>query len=459
MRNIISAFLCFYVFGYYTSTSAQVTAADTIQWSGSEQNRVNIVILGDGYQLGELPKFASDARNITQALFNEEPYKTYASFFNVIALPTASVESGAARDPSMPIQNFYGSTFNFAGIDRLLVPTKNWQIQQVLASYFPAYDQVFMLVNDEKYGGSGGWVATSSTHTSAPEIAIHEIGHSFAKLSDEYFAGDQYLRETDNMTKETNAAQVKWKHWMGFGDVGIFQHCCGGNSSLWYRPHDNCKMRFLGRPFCPICKEATVRSIYRLVGMVDGFSPREASVKFEEIPIQFSVALCYPQPSSLLIEWFLDDGALPGYSGKDTLEMTPQEIPEGEYNLICSITDSTAYVRKEGFQSQVYQEIVWRVQKSTSNINILTAQHHTWDIKTFPNPTSSHLNYKLNKTVTGVLTAQWYAASGLLLETQQIKLLDENQGYLTVSELPKGLYTLVWRLDQRIIGSQLIQVD
>src|SRR5258708_7869266 len=82
---------------------------------------------------------------------------------------------------------YFGSTFNYAGIDRLLVPVNSSHIYSVLANNFPQYDQVFVVVNSTKYGGSGGFAATASINSSSAEIAIHEMGHSFAALRDEYW--------------------------------------------------------------------------------------------------------------------------------------------------------------------------------------------------------------------------------------------------------------------------------
>ena len=430
---------------------AQVPFTDTIQWTGSENKRINIVLLGDGYREVELSKFSSDARQITQALFQEEPYKSYAAFFNVVALPTASSVSGAARDPSALIDNFYGSTFNFAGIDRLLVPTKNWQIQSVLAQYFPAYDQVFMLVNDAKYGGSGGWIATSSTHSSAPEIAIHEIGHSFSKLSDEYFAGDQYLRETLNMTRETDPQKVKWKNWMGFAGTGIYQHCCGGNSALWYRPHNDCKMRFLGKPFCSVCREATVVRIHQLASYLDDFSPKSDPLTFEGDSITLRVDLVYPDHNSLEIQWYLDEEAIPLH-GIDSLVLRTADFPDGTYEVVCSITDTTSLVRMEGFQSQVFKEVLWTLERQATSNLLIKADEQEWKVSVFPNPAGQHLNVTWSKSISGTLDISLVSSQGALVLREQVSVQDQQQASLVLPSLSAGIYQLVVRYNQRTIG-------
>jgi hypothetical protein len=451
MRSVFIFFNLYLLVCFSITGVAQVPFTDTIQWTGPENKRINIVILGDGYRDLELGKFSSDARQIIQALFQEEPYKSYAAFFNVVALPTASAVSGAARDPATLIDNFYGSTFNFAGIDRLLVPTKNWQIQSVLAQYFPAYDQVFMLVNDAKYGGSGGWIATSSTHSSAPEIAIHEIGHSFSKLSDEYFAGDQYLRETLNMTRETDPQKVRWKNWMGFAGTGIYQHCCGGNSGLWYRPHNDCKMRFLGKPFCSVCREATVVRIHQLASYLDDYSPKSDPLILEDDSVTLRVDLLYPAPNSLEIQWYFDEEAIPLH-GIDSLVLQTAGYPDGTYEVVCSITDTTSLVRMEGFQSQVFKEVLWTLERNATSIHVTKVEGQEWKVSVFPNPAEKLLNISLNQPVTGTLDISLLSAQGLLMVRDKVEVLDQQQAYLDLPTLSAGIYQLVVRYNQRTIG-------
>ena len=86
-------------------------------------------------------------------------------------------------------------------------------------------------------------------------MMLHELGHTTAKLSDEYFAGASYAAEMPNMTAESDPAKVRWSRFIGKNEVGVYEYDNGGNG--WYRPHQNCKMRFLGKQyaFCEVCKE------------------------------------------------------------------------------------------------------------------------------------------------------------------------------------------------------------
>ena len=220
--------------------NAQKFDVDTVSMKGTIDDCINIVFLPDGYQEEELDKFSDDVDWMIDALFGKEPYPEYRDYFNCFAIQVPSEESGAANDPDSLINNYFGSCFNNSGIWRLVVPRRSSKVQSVLQDNFPQYDQVVVVVNDSRYGGSGGWMATSTTHSNGPEICIHEIGHSFAGLSDEYWAGAGYARENINMTQETDPSVVRWKDWMGFRSVGIYSH---SEDPSWKRPHQNCEMR------------------------------------------------------------------------------------------------------------------------------------------------------------------------------------------------------------------------
>jgi len=118
---------------------------------------INLVFLGDGFLESELQDFRDVAEEYATLLFTVDPFRKFGSFFNAFSISVPSNVSGAATDPNSLIDNYFGSTFGYAGIERLLVPTNNTAITNVLANYFPKYDQVFMLVNSATYGGSGGW--------------------------------------------------------------------------------------------------------------------------------------------------------------------------------------------------------------------------------------------------------------------------------------------------------------
>ncbi|MCK4993195.1 MAG: hypothetical protein KAS29_22005, partial [Bacteroidales bacterium] len=219
---------------------SQTFRVDTILYQGDMDYPINLVFLGDGFLEGDLQDFRDVAEIYANELFTVDPFIKFKSFFNAFSISVPSNVQGAATDPANLIDNYFGSTFGFAGIERLLVPTDNTAITNVLANNLPEYDQVFMLVNSTTYGGSGGWVATASLNVDSKEIALHELGHSFSNLADEYWAGAQFAREAINMTQETNLDILSWRNWYADNDIGLYSHT---ESPTWYRPHEYCLMR------------------------------------------------------------------------------------------------------------------------------------------------------------------------------------------------------------------------
>lgn len=304
------------------STSAQIFPVDTLMRNGNRANRINLVYLSDGYQSAELTKFISNAASMNNAIFSQTPFLQYKNFFNAFTVKVPSVDSAASHpgtatdestsggQPVKTVNTYFQSTFDFASIHRLLVAQSTTRINSVLASNVPDYDQAFVIVNSPYYGGSGGSVATSSINIQSSEVAIHEIGHSFAGLADEYWAGPQYAAEKPNMTQNNNPATVKWKDWYGRNGIGIFAHGTTAPLSTWYKPHPSCKMQFLGVPFCSVCSEAIVTRIHSLTNMIDSVSPAASLTLTNNDSVKFSVKPVRIQPAQQVF-WRINGTSFP----------------------------------------------------------------------------------------------------------------------------------------------------
>ncbi|WP_309642148.1 M64 family metallopeptidase [Flavobacterium sp.] len=276
--------LLFFMLGWQI-INAQVFDVATIQSSGDPNKFINLVIMGDGYTDTEQDAFLDTASNISNYLFSISPWSQYKNYFNVYAIKVISPESGvkhantasdcsgyftAISNPT----NYFGTRYDGYGIHRLTIVTNTTRITNVLAANFPNYDQVFIVGNSPEYGGSGGAYAVFSANAASNEIAAHEIGHSFAGLADEYYAGDQYFAEKINMTQQSDPLLIKWKNWVGTNGIGIQNYCCGGNSNLWFKPTSNsCKMEQLNLPYCSVCKEGIIEKIHSLVNPIVSYTP------------------------------------------------------------------------------------------------------------------------------------------------------------------------------------------
>jgi hypothetical protein len=193
----------------------------TIFENGPASDKVDLLLLSEGYTEAELPKFHGDATRLVNRLFEHEPFKTRRADFNVRALDLPSDQSGvhrarAARNRRTPLS----AEYNIFDSERYLLTYDNRALRDA-ASAAP-YEFIEILVNEEQYGGGGiyNFQATTSVDTEFAEyVFVHEFGHHFAGLGDEYYTSD-VAYETGavyhpepwepNITALHDATQLKW---------------------------------------------------------------------------------------------------------------------------------------------------------------------------------------------------------------------------------------------------------
>lgn len=191
----------------------------TIRNNGDSANRVDLVVLGDGYTAAELGKYATDVENAVQGFFAQEPFKEYQRYFNVHRVDVTSLESGTDHPEDVPPiskDTAFDATYNCAGIERLICVDVS-KVYTVLYNSVGAdqRDMVLVLVNDTEYGGSGGSIGVASLNPSVIELVLHEIGHSFGLLADEYETQPPSCNNVVeppevNVTRETDRDLIKW---------------------------------------------------------------------------------------------------------------------------------------------------------------------------------------------------------------------------------------------------------
>jgi hypothetical protein len=193
----------------------------TIQKNGEPSTKVDLLILGDGYTVSERSKFDHDAKRFTDMLFSTSPFKEHRKDFNVWGLCPPAAESGISR-PSTGIhrRSPVGTSYDTFDTERYILTTDNHDLRDV-ASYSP-YEFIEILVNGKTYGGGGifNLYATVAADSEwAPYVFVHEFGHHFAGLSDEYYTSQvAYLPPTKriepwepNVTALLDPENLKWK--------------------------------------------------------------------------------------------------------------------------------------------------------------------------------------------------------------------------------------------------------
>jgi len=365
MKFLGALLLLFTLLDRILAQSAQML---TVSESGSRSMRINVVFLSEGYTETDLPKFAGHVQSVVNLLFAREPWKSYVTYCNVYRIEIASNQSGCdngdASGPGGLRDTYFGTGFNNSGVAQLLTLSGQGSSRafSLLNQWVPEYDVPIVLVNDTKYGGSGGQIAVASVNGSSAAIVEHELGHSFAGLADEYdlqFAGFNPT-EMPNTTAQTNRNLIRWKHWIDAATpiptpelaandavVGLFEGSMYRTNG-WYRPHNNSLMRNLNRPIGAVNREQFILNFYKRVSVVDGFAPATNSrpVTGPEA-LSFSVERKSPvTEQGVGIEWLVDGVVQAGVSGTNWTVKAAQ-LGDGDHSVTARVRDLTAFVRAD----------------------------------------------------------------------------------------------------------------
>jgi hypothetical protein len=372
MIRIFTLLIALFIFH---QSYAQKYPVDTLYKTGPLDKRINIVILGDGFTKDQLPGFTAEAKNFADFFLAYEPYKRYKDYFNFFSISTPSKESGVTNPgtapdayPDQPVETkdtFYGASFG-GTIHRLVTIEKIGVINNVLALNMPQVDLIVVLINTPFYGGSGGSYAVYTLHPLANTIGVHEIGHTFSSLSDEYWAGAAYGREAQNMTAESNSELVRWKNWLNTANIGVFSHGEDGDAARWFKPStSNCLMEFLDKQFCAVCREGTTEKILQIVNPVEKVEPDTSElVVLSEKAQTFKLDLLRPEPNSLQVEWKLNGKVIENKHAQ--LNLSIHDLPADNAMLTATVFDSTFLSRQDDVRNTRTQSVQWRLGSSNA---------------------------------------------------------------------------------------------
>jgi len=190
--------------------------------NGTPNDKVDIVLLGDGYTADEMDKFRMDAKRLTEELFQVEPFKSRRTDFNVRAVETPSQISGVNRPhPGIFKRTPLSVSYSAFDSERYALAYDNRTIRDAAASV--PYDFMFILINESTYGGGGIYRLYSTVAVDnkfSDYIFVHEFGHSFAALADEYYTSSVSYEMGEievepwemNITALLDKENLKWKH-------------------------------------------------------------------------------------------------------------------------------------------------------------------------------------------------------------------------------------------------------
>ena len=231
---------------------------------------IHIAYVAEGYTREEMPLFEKDAGRAMDALFAHEPFKSLRGRFNVVAVESPSAESGTSTPHNGVWKNTaLHSHFDTFYSDRYLTTLHLKDLHDWLAG--TPYEHIIVLVNTSEYGGGGilnSYNLAAMHHAQSLPVVVHEFGHSFGGLADEYaYDFEQipmYPHDVEpwepNITTRKDF-KSKWEDMTGKQGVGLYE---GAGYSLKgvYRPCRDCRMRTNENPdFCPVCRRALTRLI------------------------------------------------------------------------------------------------------------------------------------------------------------------------------------------------------
>ena len=260
-----------------------VTPYTTLLQAADTSRCIHIAFIAEGYKESEMPTFIADAQTATEALFAHEPFKSMKDRFNVVAVKATSTDSGTS-EPSKGIwrSTALGSHFDTFYSDRYLTTLNLKNLHDLLAG--TPYEHIIVLVNTAEYGGGGilnSYNLAMAHHKMFKPVVVHEFGHSFAGLGDEYAydweAIPMYPHDVEpwepNLTTLCDF-KSKWQDMMSadtpvptpqtkeYADkVGVYEGA-GYSMKGVYRPAQDCRMRTNQNPnFCDVCQRALRRLI------------------------------------------------------------------------------------------------------------------------------------------------------------------------------------------------------
>ena len=241
----------------------------TLQQAADTTRCIHIAYVPEGYTAEELPLFQEHCQKAMEALFRHEPFRSLRSRFNIIALMTPSADSGVS-DPGkgLWLNTVLGSHFDTFYSQRYLTTLHLKHLHDLLAG--TPYEHIIILANTPHYGGGGIYNSYNLSYTGGSKfepVVVHEFGHSFGGLGDEYPYGDSdpmYFADTEpwepNLTTLHDFSH-KWQNLIDEGRAGLVE---GGGylSKGVFRGQDDCRMRTNEEPdFCPVCQQALRRLI------------------------------------------------------------------------------------------------------------------------------------------------------------------------------------------------------
>ncbi len=367
-----------------TGKNAYLGAADLVR-NGPSKNRVDVAVMGDGFELEQQGDFNTLAKVAPRNFERYAVLEEYYGYHNFIRVNVRSAESGVDGH-GREYETALGAYRSGAIQGQVAVRTD--RVRAVL-NELPEHDDIaiaFVKNGDLGTGGDG----IASVGGRSPETMIHEWGHAFASLMDEYSANTGHRGQVNtgpNVSRTDDPKQVPWRHWLEkrVSGVGIYQGADGRPQGAW-KPTTNCIMD-VGVDFCEVCREALILEIYRFVDPIEESAPpphrsADDAIEIDKtqsvrklMPVEFRVRVMEPANHSIEVSfWVLPEDAAPTWTDPDVdralkdrrqrgalapieakpaqrrsvakgglhvFQVDPRDYEPGRYRVICRAVDDT----------------------------------------------------------------------------------------------------------------------
>ena len=444
-----------------------------LQVTGPAEDRLNLIIFGDGYTADEMDKFREDVDRNQNVQWSVEPFRSYRNYFNVYMVETPSVDSGISCDPDdgnirrdtvfnlqyanrCPADELArGVTFGAGGAEARTEIIREYLAPELGLPANAQNIQTLTIANTFTYGGIGGVHATTTGGSpQGPLVSLHELGHSLGNLQDEYSYNDRGVPGRPHPDQEPNSIhhtrmtseemieqKAKWWRWLGEESEsgGIIKaadpdgHESGQYriSNIW-RPSKHSMMRHTGFYFDQVGREQMTQRItgMRNAGEMPLTATPEGEIGQDEV---VWVETMYPRFHLLNVTWEINGKEVPNTNNSRHLDLGELDVEQGD-NVKVTVKDQTEFVRDPNFLDgpRMTQTREWTVgePQQLTEVDVTFTNHSTTAhalafneivFAETPNPTDRILNIT------------WELNGEVLSEAQ-------NSRYLNLSEinLPKG---------------------
>ena len=238
--------------------------------NGGPEECIDVVIVAEGYTEAEVEQFYLDAHTAMEAILGHKPFDRYKGSFNFVAVALPSQDSGVSVPGSGEWKNTaLKAHFNTFYMDRYLTTLRLKNLHDSLSGI--PYEHIVILANTDTYGGGGiynSYTLTTAGHPAFKPVVVHEFGHSFAGLADEYFYDDMFVEyyypETEPWEQNITTMKdfdAKWKDMLDAGKAELLEGAGYQSKGVW-RGAQDCRMHTnTADAFCPVCQRAISRLI------------------------------------------------------------------------------------------------------------------------------------------------------------------------------------------------------